>query len=259
MRTRLLAIVIIAVIALINMMISPVIMVWNNEFVPSSPGGFADDILFFALLVSFAGLIAAIICQIRDNDELFIKLSFVSGTISLVAAVIYGAFVGNGDLSEYLLIFVTGGGSIIVALSAMLDEVNVTIVMSSILVGLLSMMMIPVMPASLIFWDMAFISDTTIDLLSDIGEQSLILILYVIFAVSGLVCAVCGVVSKFKGNDDAFENSLISAGVLTIAATTAFATSVNFDTEYFGSAIYLIFLSGITYLVTGILTKKGTL
>ncbi len=68
-----------------------------------------------------------------------------------------------------------------------------------------------------------------------------------------------GIVSQFKGDDGSFENRLLTSGILTISATTLFATFVEFNLDSLASGIYLILLTGVAYLTVGILSKKGSL
>ncbi len=265
MSTRLFTTVIAAIVALIGIVISPVIDLWGNYNDKTD----LFDLLFTLIATGgLAALIVSAVSLIKDNDDLFIKTTFIAGIAFITAILIfklfsYNAFTMNGnELPYYYLILISSGVSFILALDAKLEDPKATIAMSSLLVGVLSFIYLPVISVISglgLFGELNLSYETTYDLLFHIGELNTLLILFVVLAFAGIIAVVVGVVLQLRGDEDKLEDILVLAGVLTIAATTLFLTNVSFQTEYLGSGVYLMLFSGVGYLTTGILSKKGNL
>ncbi len=260
MRTRLLATIIISIVALLGVVTTPDINLWSNA--DYGQASVYHTIFTIISVIGLVALIVGIISQRKEDDELFYNSIFIAGLAFISAALLLYFFGSDYEFAYYYLIVVSGGASFVLALDTKFGDIKVTIAMTSALVGVLSFLILPVITTIIgsgIFGDIAVETETSYNLLFHIGEQDTFVILYLITAIAGIISVVTGIISQARANDDIFEDSLISAGILTIAATTLFAAYFGFNTEYLGSAIYLIFISGVGYLTTGVLSKKGSL
>ncbi len=267
MKTRVLVVLMIIFVMLVAILIVPAPLegrvVIEGHVVEKGQWLYEVLIFYVFTILGIAATIFAVVSDYKGNDEKYIMALLAGGILFILGALIADIFFVDYRAPWLYLTFLCGIFAIAASIATKENELKITFTVASISVMLLTILFLP------IGTDITFTSDqsyipvavdySVYELLFNLDEISTIAILFEILAVAGLLVAIISVASYMLGKEDYFESGIISSGIFAIIATVLFLINANFKFGALNSVTYLILLSGVANLVTGLLAKSERL
>lgn len=264
MKTRVLIAALIIIVTLIAILMAPLPLdgrvVMDGHVIESGEWSYELFIYYGFALLGLASIVFAVVSDYKGNDKKYVSALFAGGILLTLGTLIMDiAFIDNREPWLYLT-FLCGIFAIATSIATKENELKIAFAVASASVMLITIMFLPLYINLTIIAEESNIvitgGDTIYDLLFRFEEINTISILFAISAVTGLSVAIISIVSYSFGKDEYFESGIISSGIFSVIATMLFLVNVNFEFNALNSVGYLLFLSGVANIVTGILARS---